>query len=161
MNKKQKRLQLYSYDLLAKKRYTVQEMRKKLHQKNQLNQDTCDEHEIEEIIERLAFMNLLNDQEYAESFIDAQLKRAPQGKRKLYQRLKNKGISEDIITKKLTLASIDEYELAEQIVEKKVILLERRFDNSEQIKERIFRFLINRGFSMETVYKVISQKLYK
>jgi regulatory protein len=136
-------------------------MIKKLEQKNSRQDERCTRDELQEIIENLKNSNFLNDQNFAELFIDSQIRRRPQGKMKLEYRLRQKGVDPAIIKQKLNLAHLNELELANTLAGKKLRTLNKTKIDQQKIEEKISRFLYSRGFSSETIYKVISQKLYK
>src|SRR5258708_1334092 len=102
-----KTLSEYAYDILGRKRYTVAEIRKKLHQKQKaVNLGTPEE--IEQIIGRLLEYKYLDDSSFAKAFTEDTLNRKPQGLRLLKLNLKKKGIPESLIQNTLNQAEVNE-----------------------------------------------------
>ncbi len=124
----------YAFSLIAKKRYTCKELKEKLEKKG---------FSAVQVIERLKELNYINDLEYA---TDYAIKKQNEGygKYKIIFQLKNKGISEDVINS-LEFSNKN----LEDIFFKK---LRKIKDNK---KQKIYSFLINRGFDSDEVKNLI------
>jgi regulatory protein len=157
MNTQQKKLLGYTYDLLARRRYTIREMIKKLDAANQKSPEPLTETELQEILESLVQSNFLNDREYAEFHIDAQIRKKPVGKLKIKQQLQLKGISQELIDRALNTANLNETELAKIALEKKLRLLKTSFPLDVKTKQKVFRYLQSLGFNSEAVFKALNQ----
>lgn len=155
MNKLQKKILLYSYDLLARRRYTVKEMIKKLDAKNQKLPLPISEQELAEIITHLITSNFLNDQDYALFYIDSQIRKKPQGIRALKHNLYLKGIDQEIIDQKINQAGLDELDLARQALQRKHYQKISKLPPKD--KAKVARFLATRGFPANIVYGLIKQ----
>lgn len=155
MNTLQNKILLYSYDLLARRRYTVKEMIKKLDTRNQKTPTPLTETELAEIISKLIDSNFLNDHDYALFYIDSQVRKKPQGIRALKHNLYLKGIDQEIIDQKINQASLDEFDLAKQALDKKHFQNISKLPAKEQAK--VARFLASRGFPANIVYGLIKQ----
>ncbi|MGL5831393.1 MAG: regulatory protein RecX [Candidatus Altimarinota bacterium] len=155
MNKLQQKILLYSYDLLARRRYTIKEMIKKLDARNQKLPLPISESELAEIINKLINSNFLNDQDYALFYIDSQVRKKPQGIRALKHNLYLKGIDQEIIEQKINQAALDELQLAKQALERKHYQKISQLPAKE--KAKVARFLATRGFPASIVYGLIKQ----
>ncbi|WP_291491474.1 regulatory protein RecX [Desulfurella sp.] len=124
----------YAFKLISKKRYTSKELQEKLEQKGI---------DPEPIINRLKELNYLNDLEYA---IDYKNKKQNEGygKYKILFQLKNKGISEDILNNlEFSNSKLEEIFLSK---------IQKIKDNK---KQKIYAFLINRGFDSNDIKNLI------
>lgn len=148
MNNTQILLQ-YAVKLLSKRRYTVYQLKRKLLQKK-----LATTQEIDALIERLQKLKYLDDELFTELFIEDALRRKPQGIMMVKNSLIKKGIEPQVIAKKLELKTIDEMEVAKKASEKKLQTLQR-FSHFQQ-KEKLYRFLLSRGFPQNTIFKVLS-----
>jgi regulatory protein len=155
MNKLQQKILLYSYDLLARRRYTIKEMIKKLDARNQKMPNPINESELAEIINKLIDSNFLNDQDYALFYIDSQIRKKPQGIRSLKHNLYLKGIDQEIIDQKINQAALNEFELAKQALDRKHFQNISKLPAKEQAK--VARFLASRGFPANIVYGLMKQ----
>lgn len=124
----------YAFSLIEKKRYTSNELEKKLEKKGFIAKP---------IIDRLKELNYINDLEFA---IDYKNKKENEGygKYKILFQLKVKGINEGI------LSSLDfSDENLESVFLKKLPKIK---DNK---KQKIYAFLVNRGFESENIKSLI------
>ncbi|MGB9744112.1 MAG: regulatory protein RecX [Desulfurella sp.] len=124
----------YAFKLISKKRYTSKELQEKLEKKGI---------DPEPIINRLKELNYLNDLEYA---IDYKNKKQNEGygKYKILFHLKNKGISEDILNNlEFSNSKLEEIFLSK---------IQKIKDNK---KQKIYAFLINRGFDSSDIKNLI------
>ncbi len=151
MNKNQQKLIHYCYDLLARRRYSIREMVKKLEARNAKMTEICSDQDLHQILESLAKANLLNDNDYANFYIDAQIRRKPVGRLKIRQQLRQRGLDEQVITQALNLAELDESVLAQKLLQKKI----RHYQSSDlrdpKVRARLMRFLASNGFTLSQV----------
>ncbi len=161
MNKSQKKLLHYAYDLLARRRYTIKGLHTRLAAKNTRLRAACSEQEIEHIITSLKQANFLNDKDYAEAYISTELARKPQGSLRLRHKLLQKGVNNQLIQEVLAEQAIDELEAARVASLNKLRTMRIGKLDNHKLEEKLFRFLIGRGFKLNTVYQVVKQKLYK
>ena len=158
MNQQQKKLIVYTYDLLARRRYTVREMIKKLDLANQKSPEPLTEEQLKEILEALIQANLLNDREFAQFHIDAQVRRKPIGSLKIKKQLQLKGIAPELIEKALNAAHLDEIGLALKALDKKLNLLNlNRAAMDLKSKQKICRYLQGLGFKNEVIYSTLKK----
>ena len=150
-DKIQKAIFGYAYSLLARKRYTVAELQKKVTRKfpGQIKG-------IEETLQRLKKHHYLDDMEYAGLFIESKLKRHPQSIKLLKWNLRKKGLDSDTIERSLNEENINEAEMARLAAQKKQKSL-ARLPMAKQ-KEKLYRFLLSRGFSSSVIFQVANKE---
>lgn len=123
------------------------DIRKKLKDK-QFSKDSIDK-----TIEYLEKFNLINDEIYVRSFVNDKSNISSWSKNKIFYKLKLKGIDDCIINKYLDLIDYeDEYKKALELAKRKV-----HNDFSFENKQKIYRFLANRGFSYDIIKKCLSE----
>lgn len=139
----------YACAILARRRNSISEFRSKLGKKfpDQLEETV-------EIIELFIDRKYLDDKQYATSFIQEQLRRKPQGLRLIMHKLRQKGISETTLSSTFREQLIDEDELVQQAVAKKIKTLSGA--SLAVQKQKIYRFLASRGFNQENIFKALS-----
>lgn len=155
MNSNQQKLITYCYDLLARRRYSIREMVKKLETYNHKWSDLCSDQELQEVLAALIKANLLNDQDFAYFYLDAQIRRKPVGKLKIRQQLRQKGIDEKLITQTINKADLDEFTLAKQLLAKKAKLYQAKELQDNKIQARLLRYLASNGFNSGTSYRAL------
>lgn len=182
MNKNQKRLLNYAYYLLARRRYTVHEMIDKLYTKNQTIQEPCADLELQEILAALIKANFLNDQDFIYFYIEAQLRKKPQGINKIVASLQKKGLEKAQIKKTYEQFSVDELSQATDALTRKIgnrlhqiaadynqnttqdstysgSFKAEAFQEYLKTKQKYFRYLQARGFSADISLKAVSNIL--
>lgn len=137
----------YALKLLGRRRLTVQQLKKKLFEKGFI--DTVDE-----VIQRLQEWKYLDDAQYARLYIQSRNRLNPRGLALLRLELQSKGVPKDVVALATQEESLDEFQLADQILKKKLSSLQR-FSPKERY-QKAFRFLISRGFRSDVVYRVLS-----
>ena len=138
---------------LSFRRRTERQVREKLKKKE------FDEKTIEATIDKLKEFDLINDLEFATSWVRDRLAFKPRGKRLLRQELWKKGIRKDIIDQVTEDLCKDEDKAALELVEK----IKKRYQNLEPkvARRRMFSLLLRRGFSYETVNQALQTVLVK
>lgn len=143
-------LKNYSLTILAKKMYSVAEI------KNKLRKRTKNDEYIEQVIFQLSSLGLLDDNEYAELYIRSLKNKNKYSWKEIRFRLYQKGIKME--KENFDHEAIDQYEMAvvRKLIEKK---LRQNLPEEEQIKERkkIFDYLYKKGFSTEIISRILSQ----
>lgn len=132
--------------LLDYKPRTEQEIRTKLKQKG------FEAEQIEPIVQRLVSSHLVQDEQYAASWIENRNQFRPSGQRVLRYELWQKGINEDIIERAL-VSSENEMALARRAAQK----MTRRLANLDwqEYRKKLGAFLARRGFTYDTVVQVV------
>lgn len=126
---------------------------KEVHDK--LKSKGFEEEIIEKTIEYFKEIELVNDRVFAQKWISFRLNK-PFGFTRIKKELKEKGVEEDIVHEEL--AKVDDYQ--ELDVVKRII--ERRGKiykgiDKNKLKQRLFGYLIRRGFSSGSVYKALRE----
>ncbi len=160
MSSEHEKLMTYSLRLLSKKRYTVSELERKLERflEKRKKRDCSEEEGLsgakEEVLQRLRDLKYLDDNQYAADYCNERARLRPSGTFLLKRELKIKGVPAEIAEEVVDSLEIDEVELAKDAFERK----SRQWKNVEpqKMREKGFRFLSSRGFSPDTIYKVIN-----
>lgn len=111
------------------------------------------------VLGRVKEMGLVDDEEFAEEYVQNRIKSAkPPGKKLLQAFMYKKGISQDIIKSVLDRYYSKEIERASALViaEKKFVSL-KAGSNSEK-KSKLISYLLGRGFSSDAVYAAVDTK---
>lgn len=136
----------YAARILGIRAHSTGELRIKLRKKE------YSKREIEEVIAEFTRLGYLNDALFAESLC-ANLSARGNGKRKIFSRLRTKGIDNTLLKEVLEKHEEDlpEEESAVAALLRKMPSLRREPDERKR-KEKALRFLAGRGFSAEAVY---------
>lgn len=100
------------------------------------------------IIERLKTMSYINDEAYARMFTASKHLKA--SVRAIKQKLRQKGIKTDLIDG-ATAEIGDQDELCKNLAEKYM----RNRDNTTQNQQKLYRFLVTKGFNYDTVGEIV------
>jgi len=157
MSKSYEKLLGYSFFLIAKKRYTVTQLKKKLVDRKVVDKDIEEgekgDENIEKVIQRLLELKYLDDDLFVKEWVRQRRSLRPRGMFMLRNELKMKGIEESLIDRYVNEDKIDEVVDAQAIINKKRRSLDRTPINKR--KEKTFNLLRNKGFSIQTIYKVL------
>lgn len=143
MTKMQKSLRSRALDLLSRREHS----RKELWQKLLPYAEHSDELDV--LLDELAENNWQSDERFTESFIHS--KSQKYGHFHLQQALLAKGVDREIITQFLPETD-DELEHARDVLLKKF----KQAAQSQSEKQKQIRFLLYRGFKMDTVMTVLN-----
>jgi regulatory protein len=111
------------------------------------------------VLDRLAQVGLVNDEDFAEQWVRSRRVNAGKAKRALAAELRNKGVDNDVIT--AALADIDagaERERAEQLVRDK-LRREKLGDDDTKVARRLVGMLARRGYSQSMALDVVTSEL--
>ena len=142
-----------AYRFLSYKPRSKKEVEKKLKEKNISGEN------ISNIISLLEKNNYLNDREFTLNWLRYRMENRPLGKRSLEYELREKGIDSEIIKESLDevyAGEFDEYEVAVRLAEKKMVSLKKRKIEHNVTKKRLFGHLQRKGFSYDTIEKVVN-----
>ncbi len=148
-NKKRAKTKVLNY--LNYRARSIKEIREKLREK-EIPADIIDE-----VIEDFTRVGLLDDENFAASFVRSRMVKKQVSKRYLLMELKDKGIPEE----KAQLIIDDnygeqsEYQVAHQLLRKK---LGKKNLSDSKIKKRVTDFLHRRGFDWELIWEVVKQE---
>lgn len=112
---------------------------------------------INKVIAKLKSLKLVNDSQFAESFIEYRLKIKPKARRIIVQELKNKGIDSELIEKltKIYFTSENQTELLKNILAKRAQRL-KNIPNYEK-KLKLTRYGLSKGFEYDDIRNVIDE----
>lgn len=149
----------YALYLLELRDRSIAEIRQKMKRKE------YEEEDIEKTVTFLLDKDFLNDERFAENY-SKQLQNRRQGQYKIKLGLQKLGLSQDIIAAKISNISEDsEEEMARELGQN---YLDKKFklkgdENEYQIKrkkyDKLGRFLVSRGYSLDTVKKILEELL--
>ena len=98
----------------------------------------------------------INNQAFIEYYIKDQLTLRPQGIRKVRAKLFQKGIYGDGVEKELDQYEQTELDRAKQALKKKDAKLQE--DSPLKRQDKLFRFLVSRGFTISTAKEALAAK---
>ena len=127
---------------LAMREHSRYELQNKLKQK-EFSIDV----DLDKLLDELESNDYLSDKRFAESFIRYRVTRG-QGKVKISNDLKQRGVSSSLINTALHESDADWYALAQQIRERK---FGRNIPEDYKLKAKQMRFLSSRGFDSEMI----------
>jgi regulatory protein len=110
---------------------------------------------IDAVIERLTRAGLLDDQEFAEYWVDNRARFNPRGLRGLRHELRQKGVSRDIIDD--TLATFDVEAAARKAAEAGARRLSQAA--SRDFRRKLQAYMARRGFSYAVIKPLVQEKL--
>jgi regulatory protein len=140
----------YAFLLLKFRLRSREEIRQRLRKKK------FDPQVIEETLAFLEEKKFIDDNYFAKAWIESRLKK-PLGIRRLRAELGIKGIAKEIIEARINEAkdNYPEEEIVAQIVREK--LEKTKGIEPQKAKQRIYAYLLRRGFSPETVVDTLNQ----
>lgn len=115
-----------------------------------------DENTIERSLTFLREYNLLNDENYTKMYIKDKVKN--EGKRKIKYSLAKKGIDSNLIEEQLSkILCEDLKEVALELAFKKYNVLKKRESDKYKLSQKLYRFLITKGYDYDLVSEVIKE----
>lgn len=110
---------------------------------------------IEQTINELKEKKFLDDKAFAKLWIGERMSLKPEGKHLITRELKSKGVNEEIIDSAFRECqnTFDEYEIARPLALRKFGQL--KDVDEEKAKKKLFDLLSRRGFSYNTIWKII------
>lgn len=146
----------YAIYLLGRQNYFEKVLVEKLKRKEYSEED------IQYTLEKLRYYNYLDDSRLTEAFVRDKKRFSKKGPRYIAEALRNKGVSQEQITKALeeNYSTEEAYENCIGIAEKKFEYYKNKTDDLYQLKSKLYAFLAQRGFSSEVIKRTI-EKLTK
>lgn len=143
-------LEIRALRYLAQREHSRRELEQKLSARKECG-ETAEWPELTAVLDKLEQQGFLSEQRMAEQV--ARMRRPRFGSQRIIQELKAKGIGDHLIDGIRPALKENELETALNIWRKK-------FDHPPATREeraKQLRFMMNRGFSMETIQRVLSQ----
>lgn len=110
----------------------------------------------DEVVQRLIQQNLINDGTYADSFVRTMMNTSDKGPKIITQKLKQKGISDNLIADALSqMTNINEEELALNVAEKLIRHYQR--ESQRGMQQKIRQNLLAKGFNSDIISDVIQK----
>lgn len=138
----------YAIKLLALRQYTAEGLRKKLLLKG------FSEEASKAAVNKLSEYKYINDDEYVRKYVNDSINLKSKGMHRIKAELKAKGISSEILQK----LYIDEDKVFEQ-AEKAAIKKLKIIKDPKKAREKLFRFLVTKGYEFDIVNRVIDKIL--
>lgn len=140
-------------------RYLAGQARSVQQMADYLRRKGIEPHVAADTIQQLETSGYLNEEAYAESFVNHRMQSKPRGKRMIRWELKQKGISEPLIDQAL-LQYEDEVEAARRLLSKKAAKIKQApsADEWRDMQRKLGRFLMSKGFSLSTI-RIVLQEL--
>jgi len=108
---------------------------------------------VDRVVERLRELRLIDDAAFAAYWVEQRATHRPRGSRLLKQELRQKGVSQDVVTE--ALPEDDDPDGAYRAAQRKAVSL-RSFDE-RTFKQRLGGFLQRRGYDYETTRSVVGR----
>ena len=137
-------------DFISYKPRTVAETRRKLYEAG------YDESLINETLSRLSESGLLNDERYAEQWVEERQLLSPRSRRSLEYELHRKGIQDHLIQS--AVEAVDDFQSAYRTAEKRLYRYEGL--NKFEFRNKLGNYLAGKGYSYDVIAEV-TQKLWK
>ena len=140
----------FAMKLLDIRKRSVFEIRKRLKQKE------FEEEIINEIIKELFEYGYLNDEEFAEAYINDRINFNPRGNFLVKKELREKGVAEDIVNEKIKelFPAEKEKELAKKAAKKKRETLNKNLEKNK-IYQKIGSYLQGKGYSAYIIREIL------
>ena len=124
-----------------------------------LKQKSYEERLIKIVLNELREKSFIDDQVFANHFIEEKLKKKRWGKNKIRAALFSKGVSASIIDEVLKSfdSEEDQNEAALALAKKKYENLKKRETDNRKLKQKLIAFLLSRGFEYEISAEVVSK----
>ena len=124
-----------------------------------LKQKSYEERLIKLVLNELKEKSFIDDQVFANHFIEEKLKRKRWGNNKIRSALFSKGVSASIIDEVLKSfnSEEDQNEAALSLAQKKYDKLRLRESDERKLKQKIISFLLSRGFDYEVSSDVVGK----
>lgn len=136
------------YDFLYYRQRSEKELRTKLAQKKISGKNS------DKIIEFFISHKFLNDEEFARSFVANELLKKPSGKRMIYRKLMQKGISKEVIEQIINSTYPDESTSAEILLKKYSLKIKDKPLTVQ--KQKAYNYLISRGFDFDITKETVN-----
>lgn len=134
-----------AYRLLSYRSRSIKELSQRLERKG------YDQATIDQVVERLKELGLLDDDDFASSWL-AQPKSRQRSLRRLNQELRAKGVDKEAVEQ--NLAELPQDHERDAI---RALIIKRRNKNTPVTKEQLLGYLVRQGFRLSLVLDVLNQ----
>ena len=136
---------------------SIEELKRKLEEKNFSNRV------IRQVIDDLIRVGLLDDKQFAATYVHSRMVQKPMGKRLLRQELLSKGIDEEMADEAVDegFGSRSETEVARGLIQKRLRGLNPGKKDLEKQRKRLSDFLFRRGFNWEVINEAFQNEVRK
>lgn len=126
--------------------------------KERLRKKKFEENVTEEVLQELKNYKYLNDEEFAEAYINDRINFNPRGRFLIKKELNERGIAENIIERKIEelLSEEKEVESAKKMAEKKLRTINNKTDKIK-VDQKIRSYLQSKGYSFDIINLVVKQ----
>lgn len=107
----------------------------------------------EDLFERLNHLELINDEKFAEWWVNQRIEFKNKSQKDLIFELRKKGINKEVIDSVINKSQIDETKVIKTLIEKKKYKWEK-FDE-ETRKQKITQYLLGKGFDWNIISDVL------
>ena len=127
--------------------------------KERLRKKKFEEDVIEEVLQELKNYKYLNDEEFAEAYINDRINFNPRGRFLIKKELNERRIAENIIERKMEelLSEEKEVESAKKMAEKKLRTINNKTDKIK-VDQKIRSYLQSKGYSFDIINLVVKQE---
>ncbi|MDF1498133.1 MAG: regulatory protein RecX [Patescibacteria group bacterium] len=153
MNEKNNALK-FAMKLISLRQRSVFEITERLKKKEYKNEI------IKEVLDELKNYKYINDELFTESYINDRINFRPCGKFLIKKELKERGIEEDIINRKIEELINEEREIdsAKKLAKNKLQILSDKTDK-KKTNQKICSYLQSRGFSFDIISKIVENEI--
>lgn len=141
----------YLLDLLKRRLYTEAELRLRLRRRQ------VEGAEIESIIAEFKAAQLINDERFAQVYVQEKTRLVGLGARRIYFELIKRGITKELA--KEAIEGIDEEELVETLRDRIKHRWERLSGEEWERKQKLFRYLAARGVGLDLAKRLVSETI--
>jgi len=152
-NEKNQALQ-FSIKLIGLRQRSVFEITKRLERKG-FSKDI-----VNGILKELKHYKYVDDEKFAESYINDRMNFRPCGKNMIKKELKEKGVAENIINDKVSklISEKKELESAKILARKKLKVIEKNADK-RKVYQKIASYLQSKGYSFDIISQAIENEV--
>ena len=142
----------FAIKLLSIRKRSVFEMR------NRLKRKEFEGNIVDEVVEELIEYKYLNDEEFAEAYINDRINFNPRGSFLVKKELREKGVAENIVNEKIKelFPEEKEMELAKRAAEKKIGTLNKNLEKNK-IYQKVGSYLQAKGYSGYIIREVLEE----
>ena len=147
----------YLLKLLTRREHSVSEVREKLRKKFPAEIEN-----IEKLIKKFVEKNWLSDSRFCEVFVRDQILKKS-GPKKIIQKLFKRGVDLELIREKIEeeYPASDQAEIIMELAKNKYETLKKRGkgESELELRQKILRFLMGRGFDFDMVKKAAKKRI--